>query len=722
MMQCALCNETFSSKNKLFKHLTVHGVTSKTSSSLKVSILVGWVAPECSDTDEHVKDGTLHSRWMDEMDPAEEALWKAVDHIEPASCVSQPGQRRKGFTRASSCESRASFVFGMERSCHAVCDVFCFSMCRNPDIPSIPALLLELNAHLPPSVRALHMQELPKAVGTKLHAEYSCSQRLFEYLIPRRLLLPPLPRGTKTDEHENGESTAAALVGSGVAGAGSEHLGAADGLTAEGNQQLSPSCVTLHGPAELRQYRYLKSLLKAFVSEGRREGVGSARRNVHNLVAGGGLPDESVTSRKIDRVSVREVLREPPQCGVQGGESCPCDCACPAVCDCGRAREWLVISISADALLAGQARKMVGLVVAIMQGWLPHSYLEAVLSDDVVDAPPAPGASLYLCECRFAKLEAGSADNHFRLDPRRASEAGAVAADTDGAGPPGQTVEVKRAVARYHAANPADDWLETFRRQCGLLQTKREVMLATLSRHCEASAAAALPLERLCAGPMSVASTPVSVFAATVAEGVRAQYAEVLRLLREADASGRWPANSVGRQKVIIGAEEVHSAAQAAVEAKIQVVDAEVQAEAVQPGGSFTVGVLPPPLAVPNGNRLFPELLKACFLLERRLCPNRPPSSTIAINRHAQFRAHRDNGAGNGQTVSLIVGLGDYTGGECAVEGVAHDIRYRPMEFDGWNSRHWTLPFRGERYSLVWFTPMGVRVPEDLWWLPDMPK
>ena len=31
---------------------------------------------------------------------------------------------------------------------------------------------------------------------------------------------------------------------------------------------------------------------------------------------------------------------------------------------------------------------------------------------------------------------------------------------------------------------------------------------------------------------------------------------------------------------------------------------------------------------------------------------------------------YRDSGAGNGQSSSLIVGLGDYSGGELAVEGV----------------------------------------------------
>lgn len=116
---------------------------------------------------------------------------------------------------------------------------------------------------------------------------------------------------------------------------------------------------------------------------------------------------------------------------------------------------------------------------------------------------------------------------------------------------------------------------------------------------------------------------------------------------------------------------------------------------------------------------IFIELLRASFLLERMIAPHRPPSSTIAVNRHLQFRPHRDSGAGNGQCRSLIVGLGDYVGGELVCEGAVHDIRYKPLEFDGWNERHWTLPFAGERYSLVWFTPYGV-VESQLWWLKDM--
>lgn len=118
---------------------------------------------------------------------------------------------------------------------------------------------------------------------------------------------------------------------------------------------------------------------------------------------------------------------------------------------------------------------------------------------------------------------------------------------------------------------------------------------------------------------------------------------------------------------------------------------------------------------------MFAELMKACFQLEKALMPHRPPSATIAINRHAEFLPHRDSGAGAGQTKSLIVALGAFSGGEIVVDHIPHDIRYRPLEFDGWQSLHYTLPFIGERYSLVWFTPLGLST-DDMWWWdqPDM--
>jgi FkbM family methyltransferase len=95
--------------------------------------------------------------------------------------------------------------------------------------------------------------------------------------------------------------------------------------------------------------------------------------------------------------------------------------------------------------------------------------------------------------------------------------------------------------------------------------------------------------------------------------------------------------------------------------------------------------------------------------LEEAIAPGRPPSTRCAVNRRAAFAPHVDSGEGHGQSTSLIVGLGDFSGGELAVERRVSDVRYAPLEFDGWRERHWTLPFKGERYSLVFFTPAAPR-------------
>ena len=156
-------------------------------------------------------------------------------------------------------------------------------------------------------------------------------------------------------------------------------------------------------------------------------------------------------------------------------------------------------------------------------------------------------------------------------------------------------------------------------------------------------------------------------------------YREVLALLHGLDASGRWPGTSVARRKRIDG----------------------------PAGDSFTMGVMPSRLQRPLSNAAFPRLMAATFRLERALLPHRPPSTTIVVNRRARFKPHTDSGAGAGQAISAIVGLGDYTGGDLVVEGQTHNIRYNAIEFDGWKQRHWTLPFQGCRFSLVWFTPEG---------------
>jgi len=159
-------------------------------------------------------------------------------------------------------------------------------------------------------------------------------------------------------------------------------------------------------------------------------------------------------------------------------------------------------------------------------------------------------------------------------------------------------------------------------------------------------------------------------------------YENALRLLRVADRTGRWPSTSRAREKVL-------------------------RVEDNTTGGSFALRNMDGATSRgTRGNMEFPELSRAIFDLEQAIAPDRPASTMVAVTRRALFLPHVNNGAGcEPSATSLVVGLGNYTGGALVVEGEQHNIRYTPLAFDGWQRRHWTLPFEGEMFVLEWFTP-----------------
>lgn len=74
--------------------------------------------------------------------------------------------------------------------------------------------------------------------------------------------------------------------------------------------------------------------------------------------------------------------------------------------------------------------------------------------------------------------------------------------------------------------------------------------------------------------------------------------------------------------------------------------------------------------------------------------------TTIQINKNVECLPHVDaNNVGS----SYIIALGDFTGGELVVEGNEIPVKNRLVRFDG-RKGHWTNPFKGERYSIIYFT------------------
>jgi hypothetical protein len=82
-----------------------------------------------------------------------------------------------------------------------------------------------------------------------------------------------------------------------------------------------------------------------------------------------------------------------------------------------------------------------------------------------------------------------------------------------------------------------------------------------------------------------------------------------------------------------------------------------------------------------------------------------PPTFTylgVQVNQNYQSKVHKDTG---NTGVSAIIGFGDYTEGELVIENTEVCIKNRLVYFDGSLYNHYTKPFQGNRYSIVYHTP-----------------
>jgi tRNA U38,U39,U40 pseudouridine synthase TruA len=371
-------------------------------------------------------------------------------------------------------------------------------------------------------------------------------------------------------------------------------------------------------------------------------------------------------------------------------------------------KAFFALSMTGDLFLQGQSCRIVGLLVAILKGLISEDIIECMFDEQylhLIPAPEIPPFALVAGEASYMSWE-GKAKVIMTARKTQQFKEGFNSA------------RVLERVAHWEQAahrSIMKAWLKNGLDEDERLTAEREwteQVLEPWAKRAQKQLEDYRQWKALQARVFTTTPQPSSLN--SIDDAIPGLYRKVLRHLREADASGLWPSTTPKRQLVMVSTkrdcDKTDSLAMAHVKAKFNK-DERSSAYVFEEGqggasGSFSVGAFPGEMQ-PKGNDLFPELMKSAFELERALMPDREPSSTIAINRNAQFRPHTDSGAGAGQSTSLIVALGNYIGGELVVEGVQKDIRYKALEFNGWTQRHWTMPFQGERYSLVWFTPKG---------------
>lgn len=95
-----------------------------------------------------------------------------------------------------------------------------------------------------------------------------------------------------------------------------------------------------------------------------------------------------------------------------------------------------------------------------------------------------------------------------------------------------------------------------------------------------------------------------------------------------------------------------------------------------------------------------PGLTRLLALLGRKMLPDDFTFTSIQVNRNLQCPLHVDDfNAGE----SIIIGLGEYSGGELwTLQDGPVNVRHKFFRYDG-TEPHATLPFEGERFSVVYF-------------------
>lgn len=537
---CEICGEQFSSRSKMFKHLqTVHGLESSSVKLPKIILIFGWISSTVVDCSDEWSKETCFSSTVP-IDEVERQIFSCINMVETgvSNC-----ERPKGYSRSSRPPQTSSFTLGLDKNSHSCCDIMSFQ--AKPLIhPMNDSLWVEkINSMLPESIRIFRRITLPSS-SCEFHAEFSTTQRVLEFMLPLDVVMPPeLIESLPTQEKEI-------------------DIGPVKSFQIHSEMERIFPRNSEEGKARVEFFRRLKRILRQFGENG--------RKSFHNYACGGGtIPDDSLSRRRVDRFYHKELIAMPKKVEVNA------DVAVQCTKDSEETTEpWVVFSISGDDFLIGQARRMIGLSIAILRGWLPESYItHSFESYNFLEVPAVPGLGCYLAECKFAIWESKHDGNY--IIPRDSSK-------------PEENIVIEsmanfRKKIQFHIVDNfhkyGNSWLHEMEAKCSQLHHQLLALNSLISRDLKEEYQ-----QRF--GQLSMVERD---------NKVPEVFRRVLGLLRNAEKSGHWPSTSIGRKRVI---EEASLMEKGGL------------------GGTFSVGCLPKHMKQPKGNYLFPgTLLRVVFLI-----------------------------------------------------------------------------------------------------------
>ena len=99
-----------------------------------------------------------------------------------------------------------------------------------------------------------------------------------------------------------------------------------------------------------------------------------------------------------------------------------------------------------------------------------------------------------------------------------------------------------------------------------------------------------------------------------------------------------------------------------------------------------------------SNNKKYSQLYQALKDLGDQIVPFTYDS--ITINQNTVMGPHKDKG---NLGSSLLITLGNYTGGSFVLEGVPQQTLYTPIVFNGDEKEHYAEAFQGTRFSVIYF-------------------